>query len=92
MVIFTFVSKFKASCNVIHVCMPVQCSMDLTSLTLETVEIINKITPNEDELKKLDQFTKDKKNPSSLAENDRFLYDVSRALFAAKYVHVLLFA
>ncbi len=49
--------------------------MDLSSLPLEMVELINKITPNEDELKKFDQFTKEKKNPSSLAENDRFLYE-----------------
>ena len=53
------------------------CSMDLSSLSLEMVEIINKITPNEDELKKFSQFDRDKKNPSSLAENDKFLYDVS---------------
>lgn len=41
------------------------------------VEIINKITPNEDELKKFNQFAKEKKSPSSLAENDRFLFSVS---------------
>ena len=52
-------------------------SMDLGLLPLEMVEIINKITPNEEELKKFNQFSKDKKNPSSLAENDKFLYDVS---------------
>ena len=51
-------------------------SMDLGALNLEMVEIIYKITPNEDELKKFSQFSKDKKNPSSLAENDRFLYEV----------------
>ena len=50
--------------------------MDLDNLGLEMVEIINKITPNEDELKKFCQFSKEKKAPSSLAENDRFLYEV----------------
>lgn len=51
--------------------------MDLGILSLEMVELINKITPNEDEQKKFSAFSKEKRNPSSLAENDRFLYDVS---------------
>lgn len=51
--------------------------MNLGSLPLEMVELVNKITPNEDELKKFDQFSKEKKNPASLAENDRFLYEAS---------------
>lgn len=51
--------------------------MNLGSLPLEMVELINKITPNEDELKKFNQFSKEKKNPASLAENDRFLYEAS---------------
>ena len=55
-------------------------SMDLDSLELEMVEIINKITPNEDELKKFNQFSKEKKQSSSLAENDRFLYEVRAVL------------
>lgn len=55
--------------------------MDLDNLGLEMVEIINKITPNEDELKKFSQFSKEKKAASSLAENDRFLYEVSTAVY-----------
>ena len=55
-------------------------SMDLEHLPLELVEIINKITPNEDEKKKFVQFSKDKKNPVSLPDNDRFLYEVSHQL------------
>lgn len=54
--------------------------MDLGALSLEMVELINKITPNEDELKKFSQFSRDKKNPSSLAENDKFLFEVCTAI------------
>lgn len=53
------------------------CSMDLGILSLEMVEIINKIAPNEDEVKQFQKFSKEKRDPSSLAENDRFLFDVS---------------
>ena len=72
------------SCTHLH-CFNYVCSMDLDVLGIELVEIVNKITPNEDELKKFEQFSKEKKNPSSLAENDRFLYEVSYpyTLFAA---------
>ena len=51
--------------------------MDLESVPVEMVEIINKITPNEDEQKKLEEFKKSKKNAATLPENDRFLYEVS---------------
>lgn len=51
--------------------------MDLSQLPLDFVEILNKITPNEDEQKKFQKFAKDKKNPKSLPDNDRFLYEVS---------------
>ena len=50
--------------------------MDLQRLPVELVEILNKIKPNDDEQKKFDQFTKDKKNPKSLPENDKFLFEV----------------
>ena len=50
--------------------------MDLGTLSLEMVEIINKIAPNEDEVKKFQNFSKEKRDPLSLAENDRFLFDV----------------
>jgi hypothetical protein len=53
------------------------CSMDLGVLSLEMVEILNKITPNEDELKKFNDFSKNMRDPSTLADNDRFLFDVS---------------
>ena len=51
--------------------------MDLSRLPIDLVEILNKITPNEEEQKKFQKFSKDKKNPKNLADNDRFLYEVS---------------
>lgn len=50
--------------------------MDLTRLPLDMVEILHKITPNEDEQKKFHKFSKEKKNPKSLPDNDRFLFEV----------------
>lgn len=60
--------------------------MDLEGLSLEMVEIIDKITPNDDELKKFDQFSKEKKDPSLLADNDRFLFEVSLQVVSL-YIH-----
>ena len=50
--------------------------MDLESLPLDMVEILNKLTPNPDEVKKFVQFGKDNKDPMNLPDNDRFLYEV----------------
>ena len=50
--------------------------MDLQQLPLESVDILNKITPNEDERKKFQEFIKEKKNPKDLPEHDRFLFEV----------------
>ena len=55
--------------------------MDLERLPLEMVEIISKVTPNEEEVKKFSQFSKEKKNPSSLADNDRFMYEVCAKIY-----------
>jgi hypothetical protein len=51
-------------------------TMDLESFPLEQVEILLKILPNPDEIKKFDQFDKDKKNSKHLPPNDKFLYDL----------------
>jgi len=51
--------------------------MDLERLPVDLVEILNKITPNEDEQKKFGNFAKDKKDPKTLPENDRFMFEVS---------------
>ncbi len=51
--------------------------MDLERLPVDLVEILNKITPNEDEIKKFTKFSKDKKDPKTLPDNDRFMFEVS---------------
>lgn len=64
-------------------------SMDLSQLPLDLVEILNKITPNEDEQKKFQKFSKDKKNPKSLPDNDRFLYEVhTHCVYCMFVVHL----
>ena len=50
--------------------------MDLDALPLDHVEILAKLVPNEEELKKFKQFTDDKNSPETLPPNDRFLYEV----------------
>ena len=50
--------------------------IDLEALPLEHVEILNKIVPTDDEIKKFQQFVKDKKNPKTLPPNDKFLFEV----------------
>lgn len=50
--------------------------MDLSGLPLEEVEILSKLVPTEEEVKKFQEYIKEKKNPKSLDTNDRFLYDV----------------
>ena len=50
--------------------------MDLDALPLDSVEILLKLVPNEEEQKKFHQFKADKKSPESLPPNDRFIYEV----------------
>ncbi|XP_064401236.1 formin-like protein 2 isoform X5 [Halichondria panicea] len=50
--------------------------MDLERLPVDLVEILNKVTPNEDEVKKFGQFQKDKKDPKTLPDNDRFVFEI----------------
>ncbi len=54
--------------------------MDLERLPVDLVEILNKVTPNEDEVKKFGQFQKDKKDPKTLPDNDRFVFEVREAI------------
>ena len=49
-------------------------------LPVDLVEILNKVTPNEDEVKKFGQFQKDKKDPKTLPDNDRFVFEVREAI------------
>ena len=60
--------------------------MDLKRLPLDLVEILIKVTPNEDEQKKFKQFSKDKKNPKTLPDNDRFLFEVRMMTECSIYV------
>ena len=60
----------------ISVIRPLPPRMDLDQLPLESVEILNKITPNEEERKKFKQFTENKRNPRDLPDHDRFLFEV----------------
>ena len=55
--------------------------MDLESLPLECVEILQKITPNQEEVKKFQQFSQAKKNAHQLEDNDRFLYEVDLVVY-----------
>ncbi len=54
--------------------------MDLERLPVDLVEILNKVIPNEDEVKKFGQFQKDKKDPKTLPDNDRFVFEVREAI------------
>ena len=56
--------------------------MDLERLPVDLVEILNKVTPNEDEVKKFGQFQKDKKDPKTLPDNDRFVFEVREAILS----------
>ena len=47
-------------------------------LPLEHVEILTKLIPNDDEVKKFQEFVKDKKNPKTLDTNDLFIYEVTQ--------------
>lgn len=50
--------------------------MDLECLPLESVEIISHLVPNETEIKKIRHFLDDKKNPETLPEEDRFIFEL----------------
>lgn len=58
--------------------------MDTESLPLEHVEILLKVLPNDDEIKKFDEFVKDKKNPQTLPPDDKFLFDVRQSFLINK--------
>lgn len=53
-------------------------SMDLQKLTLERVEILMRVIPNEQEVKAFKEFEKEKKNLDSLADEDRFMINLSK--------------
>ncbi|XP_064401214.1 formin-like protein 1 isoform X1 [Halichondria panicea] len=65
--------------------------MDLERLPVDLVEILNKVTPNEDEVKKFGQFQKDKKDPKTLPDNDRFVFELYRVERLQARLNVMIF-
>ena len=54
------------------------CRLDLSALQLEFVELLIRLVPNEEEMKKFQQFVVEKQNPKTLPEDDRFMLEVHR--------------
>lgn len=52
-------------------------SLDLKVLSLECVEILLRIIPNEQEVKAFKEYEKEKKPIDQLADEDRFMINVS---------------
>ncbi|XP_065897547.1 formin-like protein 2 isoform X2 [Dysidea avara] len=50
--------------------------MDLDVLPLESVEIVSHLIPNDNEVKKIRTFLDDKKNPETLPDEDRFVFEL----------------
>ena len=50
--------------------------MDLELFSVEMAEILIKVLPNDDEVKKFQEYQKDKKDPKLLPPDDKFLFDV----------------
>lgn len=55
-------------------------SLDLKLLSLEYVEILLRIIPNEQELKAFKEYEKEKKPLDQLADEDRFMMNVCRSV------------
>ncbi len=53
-------------------------ALDLTTLKLELVEIIQRMIPNEQETKLYKEYINDHKNPELLTEEDKFILQLSR--------------
>ncbi|KAL5496330.1 hypothetical protein EMCRGX_G012589 [Ephydatia muelleri] len=51
--------------------------LDLSALQLEFVELLIRLVPNEEEMKKFQQFVVEKQNPKTLPEDDRFMLELS---------------
>lgn len=56
------------------------CRLDLSALQLEFVELLIRLVPNEEEMKKFQQFVVEKQNPKTLPEDDRFMLEVHRRM------------
>ena len=51
-------------------------SLDLKTLSLERVEILLRVVPNEKEVKEFKQYERDKKSFAILSDEDKFMYSV----------------
>lgn len=51
--------------------------LDLGALQLEFAELLIRLVPNEEEMKKFQQFVVEKQNPKSLPVDDRFMLELS---------------
>lgn len=50
--------------------------MDMEAFSVEMAEILIKVLPTDDEVKKFQEYLKEKKDPKLLPPDDRFLFDV----------------
>jgi formic-like protein len=53
-------------------------NLDLKQLSLENVELLQKMTPNELEIKAFKEFTIEKKDVNSLTEEDKFVLQLTK--------------
>lgn len=67
--------------------------MDLELFSVEMAEILIKVLPNDDEVKKFQGYLKDKKDPKLLPPDDKFLFDVRELQLSDRYklIYFLLF-
>ena len=56
-------------------------SLDLKTLSLERVEILLRVVPNEKEVKEFKQYEREKKPLAILSDEDKFIYSVSLLCF-----------
>ncbi len=57
----------------------VLCSLDLKTLSLERVEILMRVVPNEKEVKAFREYEHEKKPMEVLSDEDKFMFAVSSA-------------
>ena len=59
-------------------------SLDLKTLSLERVEILLRVVPNEKEVKEFKQYERDRKSFEILSDEDKFIYSVRILLIVYK--------
>lgn len=53
-------------------------NLDLKQISLENVEILQKMTPTEQEVKAYREYTNDRKDPNLLTEEDKFMLQLAK--------------